>query len=164
MKTLFRTLSLVALWALSGPAIAAEAVPINATFGIQWTPVNWDEPTDRITESLGAAGLPNGMVISIATRDHLDAVNGRITSDYVVIAFSAFDWIWAEYNNIPATYDPATNTASFFGPVNVVGGGGRFVGATGMLSIRTTILFPAKNSPIPPVGTFDIKGVIKTAN
>ena len=163
MKTLFRTLSLDALWALSGPAIAAEAVPINATFGIQWTPVDWSVITDRITESLGAAGLPNGRVISIATRDHLDAVNGRITSDYAVIAFSDSDWVWAEYDNIPAAYDAATNTASFFGPLKVVGGGGRFVGATGTLSIRTTILFPAKGSPIPPVGTFDIKGVIKTA-
>ncbi len=158
MKTLLRPVSLIALWTLSGLALAGEAVPVNTSFGIQWTPVNWSVPTDRITESLGAAPLPNGHVIGIATRDHLDAVNGRITSDYVMIAFSATDWVYARYDHIPAVYDPATNTASFFGPLQVVGGEGRFAGATGTLSIRTTIQF----DPLP-VGTFDVKGVIKTA-
>ena len=43
--------------------------------------------------------------------------------------------------------------------MTVLGGEGRFDGATGELSIRTTIRF----DPLP-VGTFDIKGVIKTAN
>ena len=159
MKTLFRTLSLVALWALSGPSLAAEAVPINATFGIQWTPIDWSDPTCRKTESLGAAEFPPGRVISLITRDCLNVLPpARITSDLGILAFSPTDWVWVSYENIPAGYDPVTNTASFGGPLNVVGGTGRFVGATGTLTIRTEILF----DPLP-VGTFTIKGVIKTA-
>lgn len=159
MHKLSKVLTVVAAWLLAGAAFAGEAVPINTSFGIQWTPVDWSVPTDRITESLGAARLSNGKVLQIASRDHLDAVNGRIRSDYLVIAFSATDWVYAAYTDIPARYDPATNTASFFGPLQVVGGEGRFLGATGTLSIRTTIEF----YPMP-VGTFDVKGVIKTAD
>jgi hypothetical protein len=102
--------------------------------------------------------LPNGKVIGIATRDHLNVITGTVSSDYVTLAFSETDWVYAEYDNIPAGYDPATNTASFGGPLKVVGGEGRFVGATGTLVIRSRILFSM------PVGTFDIQGVIKTAN
>jgi hypothetical protein len=166
MKTLFRTLTLVALCALSGPTLAAEAVPINATFGIQWTPIDWtSDPAARQTLSIGAAGLPNGSVISIISEDVLnpgDGINGSITSKSVIIAFSYSDWVYAEYDNIPAIFDPASGTASFFGPMKVVGGEGRFQGATGTLSIRSRIIFPY--GVVPPVGTFDIKGVIKTAN
>ena len=158
MNMFTRTISLLTLWAISAVAIAGGAVPINTSFGVQWTPVDWSVPTDRITECLGAARLPNGKVLGIATRDHLDAVNGRITSDYVMIVFSDTDWVYAKYTNIPAVYHPETNTASFFGPLQVVGGEGRFVGATGTLSLRTTVQF----SPLP-VATYDIKGVIKTA-
>ena len=159
MKILKKTVVLLATWLICGAAMADHAVPINARFGIQWTPVDWSVITDRVTESMGAAGLPNGKVIGIATRDHLDAVNGRITSDYVIIAFSPSDRVYARYTGIPAVYFPATNTASFYGPLHVEGGEGRFLGATGTLSIRTTILF----EPLP-VGTFHIRGVIKTAN
>jgi hypothetical protein len=41
--------------------------------------------------------------------------------------------------------------------MTVVRGWGRFAGAAGSLTIRSKILFG------PLVGTFDIKGVIKTA-
>ena len=159
MRALTKTLAVLATILLTGPALAGEAVPINATFGIQWTPVDWSNPYGRITESLGAAGLPNGKVLSIYSQDSLDAVNGRITSDFVAIAFSDTDVVYVKYDGIPAVYYPETNTASFSGPVTVLGGEGRFDGATGKLSIRTTIRF----SPLP-VGTFDIKGVIKTAD
>lgn len=157
-RLVFSALALVCLF--SNPVAAQEAVPINATFGIQWTPVDWSALTNRITETTGAAGLSNGKVIGIATRDHLNALEGKITSDYVILFFSATDLVYAEYTDIPAGYDPATDTASFGGPLTVVGGEGRFVGAKGTLSIRSKILFPPF---LPPVGTFDIKGVIKTA-
>jgi hypothetical protein len=159
MRVLTKTLAVLATILLTVPALAGEAVPINATFGIQWTPIDWSSPYGRITESLGAAGLPNGKVLSIYSQDNLDAVNGRITSEFVAIAFSDTDVVYVKYEGIPAVYYPETNTASFFGPVTVLGGEGRFDGATGKLSIRTTIRF----SPLP-VGTFDIKGVIKTAD
>jgi hypothetical protein len=158
MNSLLKTVALAAAWLVSSAALAGEAVPVNATFGIQWTPVDWSNPFGRITESLGAAGLPNGKVLSIYSQDNLDAVNGRITSEFVAIAFSDTDVVYVKYQDIPAVYNPETNTASFFGPVTVLGGEGRFDGATGKLSIRTNIRF----SPLP-VGTFDIKGVIKTA-
>lgn len=158
MNALLKTVVLAAAWLVSSAALAGEAVPVNATFGIQWTPVNWTNPYGRVTQSLGAAGLANGKVLGIAARDRLDAVNGKITSEAVMIAFSDTDWVYAEYEDIPAVYYPATNTASFFGPMKVVGGEGRFLGATGTLSIRSTIQF----EPLP-IGTFHIKGVIKTA-
>lgn len=160
MKALLRTLAITAALFASGAALAGEAVPINATFGIQWTPIDWSDPTCRRTESLGAAGLPNGNVIGIVTQDCLDTrPPGRITSDLGILVFSAEDWVWVSYENIPAGYDPLTNTAGFGGPLKVVGGTGRFVGATGTLTIQTKIFF----DPLP-VGTFAIKGVIKTAN
>lgn len=158
MNLLLRAVALAAALLVSSVAIAGEAVPINATFGIQWTPIDWTNPSDRITESLGAAGLPNGRTIGIAIRDHLDAVNGSVASDTVVLFFSDTDWVYAEYSAIPARYDPATNTASFGGPLAVVGGEGRFLGATGTLTIRSRILFSL------PVGTFAIKGVIRTSD
>lgn len=162
MKALLRTLAITAALLMSGAALAGEAVPINATFGIQWRPINWTSGPCRSTESLGAAGLPNGNVISIITRDCLTPTSpilGTITSDLGILVFSPTDWVWVSYENIPAAYDPLTNTAGFGGPLKVVGGTGRFAGATGTLTIQTRILF----DPLP-VGTFDIKGVIKTAN
>ena len=157
MNASLRAVAIAAALLISGSSMAGEAVPINATFGIGWTPVNWENPADRITESLGASGRAGGVVIGVATRDHLNTITGRISSDYVILAFSDTDWVYAQYADIPAGYEPATNTASFVGPLEVVGGEGRFVGATGTLSIHSTIRFSL------PVGTFDIKGVIKTA-
>lgn len=158
MNAFLRTLGLAAALLMSTAAFAGEAVPINTTFGIQWTPVDWANPADRITETMGAAGLPNGKVIGIATRDHLNTLTGRISSDYVTLVFSDNDWVYAQYESIPAGFDPATNVASFGGPLKIVGGEGKFLGATGTLTIRSTILFSM------PIGTFDIKGVIKTAD
>jgi hypothetical protein len=158
MNALTRSAALTVVLLVAHVAMAGEAIPVNATFGIEWTPVDWSDPADRITETLGAAGLPNGKTIGIATRDHLDTVTGRISSDYVVLAFSNADWIYAQYVAIPAGYDPVTDTASFGGPLEVIGGEGKFVGARGTLTIRSKILFSL------PVGTFDIQGVIKTAD
>jgi hypothetical protein len=158
MKVTTRTVLLAATFILPCVTLAGEAMPINTTFGIQWTPVDWSNLSDRITESLGAAGLPNGKTLAVATRDHLDAINGRVTSDYVVLLFSETDWVYAEYSDIPAGYDPATNIASFGGPLHVVGGEGKFAGASGTLTIHSKILFSL------PVGTFAIKGVVHTAD
>jgi len=164
VKTLLRLVALSVALLVSATALAdggadghrhRDVIPLNATFGVQWTPVDWSNPEDRITETLGAAGLRNGKVIGIATRDHLNAVAGTISSDYVTLVFSDADRVYAEYENIPAGYDPATDTASFGGPLRVVGGEGLFAGATGTLRIRSRILFSL------PVGTFDIDGVIK---
>lgn len=164
MKTLLRVVALsVAL--LASATVAAngstdgyrhrDLVPVNLTFGVQWTAVDWTDPEDRITETLGAAGLHYGKVVAIATRDHLDTVAGTISADYVTLIFSDADRVYAAYEDIPAGYDPATNTASFGGPLRIVGGEGRYAGATGTLRIRSRILFSL------PVGTFDIDGVIK---
>lgn len=163
MNALLRALALTAALLTSGTALAGEAVPINATFGIQWTQIDWNNLEDRITETMGAAGLPNGKVIGIATRDHLNVPAETISSDYVTLYFSATDWVYAEYEDIPAGFDPATNTASFGGPLKVLGGEGRFVGATGTLTIRSTIPFDPLFKWMS-IGTFHIKGVIKTAD
>lgn len=157
--TLFqKTAAALALaWLASSPALAQEAVPINATFGFQWTPVDWSTQI-RVTATEGAAGLPNGTVISIVTQDRLDIIAGHITSDYVILFFSPADVVYAMYDRIPAGYDAATDTASFGGAMTVLGGEGRFLGASGNLTIRSKVLFG------PLVGIFDIKGVIETAN
>lgn len=157
-RLVFSALALVCL--LSNPVAAQEAVPINATFGIQWTPENWDpyspsNPVVRETSSLGAAGLPNGKVLAIQSYDFLNAQAGTIHG-HAALAFSYEDGVEVEYSGA-ASFNPQTFTASFYGPMTVVGGWGRFAGATGSLTIRSNILFG------PFVGTFDIKGVIKTA-
>ena len=126
MNALLKALALTAALLVSSAALAGEAVPVNAKFGIQWTPVDWSNPFGRITESLGAAGLPNGKVLSIYSQDSLDAVNGRITSEFVAIAFSDTDVVYVKYENIPAVHYPETNIASFFGPMTVLGGRGSF--------------------------------------
>lgn len=159
MKLFHKTAALVLAWLVLSPALAQESVPINATFGFQWTPVDWSTPV-RVTETVGAAGLPNGSVLSLVTRDRLDIIAGNVTSDYVVLFFSASDIVYARYDSIPAGYDPVTDTASFGGPMKVVGGEGRFLGATGDLSIRSKVLFPPGR---PPAGVFYVKGVIRTA-
>ena len=158
MNAMLRHAAIAAALLISSVSMAGEATPINATFGVQWMPVDWEDPADRITETLGAAGLPNGRTIGVAIRDHLDTITGRVHSDYVVLVFPDGDSLYAEYSDLPAGYDPATNTASFGGPLEVVGGEGRFLGATGTLTIRSKILFSM------PVGTFEIRGVIKTAD
>jgi hypothetical protein len=156
--TLFqKTAAALALaWLVLSPALAQQAVPINATFGFQWTPVDWSTPV-RVTATEGAAGLPNGTVISIVTQDRLDIIEGHITSDYVILFFSPSDVLYAMYDRIPAGYDSATDMASFGGPLTVVAGEGRFLGASGNLTIRSKVLFG------PLVGIFEIKGVIVTA-
>ena len=168
MNALLRALALTAALLTSGTALAGEAVPVNATFGIQWEGVNWkpeydfddDEdtvnPVVRTTSSTGAAGLPNGKVLAIESFDALDTVAGTINGQ-AVIYFSYTDGVVLEYSGAAAR-DAATGTAGFQGPMTVVAGWGRFEGATGSLTISSRILF------WPYVGRFDIKGVIKTAN
>ena len=155
MNTLLKALVLTVAWLVSSAAIAQEAVPVNATFGIQWTPDDWSNPTARTTESYGAAGLPNGQVLAIYTYDALDTVGGTIQG-YGILWFSYDDGVLVEYSG-PAGYDPKSNTASFRAAMTVVDGWGRFEGATGSLTNTSRILFG------PAVGTFQIKGVIKTA-
>ena len=160
MNAMLKALVLTAAWLVSAAALAGEAVPVNATFGIQWTPENWNpyapsNPVVRETRSLGAAGLPNGKVLAIDSHDFLDTQAGTIKGQAALL-FSYEDGVMVEYSGA-AGFDPQTFTASFYGPMTVVAGWGRFAGATGSLTIRSNILFG------PFVGTFDIKGVIKTA-
>ena len=105
MKTLLRLVALSVALLVSATALAnggadghrhRDVIPVNATFGVQWTPVDWSDPEDRITETLGAAGLRNGKVIGIATRDHLNTVSGTINSDYVILVFSDADRVYEE--------------------------------------------------------------------
>ena len=155
MNALLKTVALTAAWLVSSVALAGEAVPVNATFGIQWTPVDWSNDEARITETYGAAGLPNGQVLAIYTIDTLHPFEGRIAGRGK-LWFSSDDAVYVEYTG-PAAYDPVTDTASFRASMTVVGGEGRFAGATGSLTNTSRILFG------PWVGTFQIKGVIKTA-
>lgn len=169
MKALLNVLVFTAAWLTASCALAAEAVPVNATFGIQWTPVNWNpyapppppgqpdpNPVVRETCSTGAAGLPNGKVLAVDGCDRLDTAAGTIKGETALL-FSYEDGVILQYEG-RAGFDPLTFTAGFYGPMQVVYGWGRFAGATGSLTIRSNILFG------PLVGTFDIKGVIKTAN
>jgi hypothetical protein len=155
MNALLKTAALTVAWLVSSVALAGEAVPVNATFGIQWAPDDWSDETARTTESHGAAGLPNGKVLAIYTYDSLDTVAGTITG-YGILWFSYEDGVVVEYSG-PAGYDPRTDTAAFSASMTVVDGWGRFEGATGSLTNSSRILFG------PAVGTFQIKGVIKTA-
>lgn len=148
------------VWLVScNPAQAGESVPINAKFGIEWTQVNWSNPLNRISETRGAAGLPNGNSIGIATRGRSSAATGLASSEYVHLRYSATDWVYAQYVDMPVTFDPVTNTASFDGPLTVIGGEGRFSGASGTLKIHLEILFGDLL-----VGTVAINGVIRTAD
>jgi hypothetical protein len=156
MNALLKTVALTAAWLVSSAALAGEAVPVNATFGIQWTPDDWSDPAARTTETYGAAGLPNGKVLAIYTYDSLDTVAGTIAG-YGILWFSYDDGVVVEYSG-PAGYDPSTDTAAFNTSMTVVYGWGRFEGATGSLTNSSRILFG------PAVGTFNIKGVITTAN
>lgn len=153
------SISFIVCLMLSGPAHAGESVPINATFGIAWTQVDWSNPLHRITETRGAAGLENGNVIAIATRGHSNVLTGLATSEYVHLRFSETDWVYAQYVDIPIVFDPVTNTASLDGLFEVVGGEGRFAGASGTLAVRIKLLLSSLL-----VGTIDIKGVIRTAD
>jgi hypothetical protein len=160
MNAMLKALVLTAAWLVSAAALAGEAVPVNATFGIQWTPENWipfapDNPPISETSSLGAAGLSNGKVLAVESYDYLDREAGTIKGQ-ATLYFSYMDSVLLEYSGA-AGFNPETYIASFYGPMTVVGGSGRFAGATGSLTIRSNILFG------PFVGTFDIKGVIKTA-
>jgi hypothetical protein len=160
MNAMLRTFVLTAAWLVSAAALAGEAVPVNATFGIQWTPENWnpyapDNPVVRDTSTLGAAGLPNGEVLAVQSYDSIDSAAGTIKGQAALL-FSYEDGVLVEYSGA-AGFNPETYTASFYAPMTVVAGWGRFAGATGSLTIRSNILFG------PFVGTFDIKGVIKTA-
>jgi hypothetical protein len=160
MKTLLKALALTVAWLVSSAALAGEAVPVNATFGIQWTAENWDpyapsNPVVRETTSYGAAGLPNGKVIALWSNDLLDTQAGTINGQ-AALQFSYEDGVLLSYTGA-AGFNSQTFTASFRGPMTVVGGWGRFAGATGSLTIESSILFG------PFVGTFNIKGVIKTA-
>ena len=169
MNALLRAFSLTAALLTSGTALAGEAVPVNATFGIQWEPMNWNpyapppgpgepdpNPVVRETCSVGAAGLPNGKVLAIDGCDEIDTAAGTIKGEAALL-FSYDDGVVVEYEG-RAGFDPLTFTAGFSGPMKVVYGWGRFAGATGSLTIRSSILFG------PFVGRFDIKGVIKTAD
>jgi hypothetical protein len=168
MNTLLRVLALIAAGLASGTALAGKAVPVNATFGIQWTPQNWtgdpqdpanfaDGPfTEWETTTLGAVGLPNGKVIAITSTDFLRPAQQSINGE-AVLWFSYTDAVFTVYEG-SAAFDEQAGTAGYSGPMTVVGGLGRFAGATGSLTIKSHILF------WPYAGTLHVKGVIKTAN
>mgnify|MGYP001768089388 CR=1 FL=1 len=168
MNTLLKALALTAAWLVSSAALAGEAVPVNATFGVQWNPENWNgnplDPasfedgyaTEWITTTEGAAGLANGKVIAIQSADNLRPLQGTIDGQ-VTLWFSYADAVVLAYEG-SAAFDEAAGTAGYSGPMTVVGGWGRFAGATGSLTIKSNILF------YPFVGTLQIKGVIKTAD
>jgi len=171
MSTMLKALALTAAWLVSSAALAGEAVPVNATFGIQWTPQGWSgdpqDPanflpppntfdTEWVTTTEGAAGLANGKVIAVQSVDSLRPLQGTIDGQ-VVLWFSYADAVVLAYQG-SAAFDEAAGTAGYSGPMTVIGGWGRFLGATGSLTIKSNILF------YPYVGTFQIKGVIKTAN
>ena len=177
MNTLLKALALTAAWLVSSAALAGEAVPVNATFGIQWNPENWDGnplnpsnlakglATEWETTTQGAAGLPNGKVIAIESTDYLrplqQSINGEAT-----LWFSYTDAVSVVYEGT-AGFDMQTGTASYSGPMTVVGGLGRFEGASGTLTIRSNIFFHPFIPPYfrgPLAGTLQIKGVIKTAD
>jgi len=125
MSTMLKALALTAAWLVSSAALASEAVPVNATFGIQWTAKNWNpyapsNPPVRETSSLGAAGLPNGKVLAIQSYDFLDPQAGTINGQAALL-FSRDDGVLVEYSGA-AGFDPQTFTASFRGPMTVVAG------------------------------------------
>jgi hypothetical protein len=95
-------------------------------------------------------------VIAIQSYDFLDTQAGTINGE-AALFFNYEDGVVVEYTGT-ASFDPQTFTASFSGPMSVIGGWGRFAGSSGVLRIRSRILFG------PLVGTFEIQGVIKTAN
>lgn len=178
MNTLLKALALTAAWLVSSAALAGEAVPVNATFGIQWTPQGWNgDPTDQgnflpwpdtfatewVTTTEGAAGLANGTVIAIQSTDNLRPAQGTIDGE-ATLWFSYTDAVSVTYEGT-AGFDMQTGTASYSGPMTVVGGTGRFEGASGTLTIRSNIFFHPFFSPVggPYAGTLHIKGVIKTA-
>ena len=144
-----------------GRRLDSFKVQVRLAYCIQWTAVNWDpaaadNPQVRETSSLGAAGLSNGKIIAIDSFESLDTGAGTIQGQAALL-FSYEDGILVEYSGA-AGFDPLSFTAFFGGPMNVVYGWGRFAGAKGSLTIVSKILFG------PQVGTFEIKGVIKTAN
>ena len=168
MNAFVKALAITATLLASGAALAGQAVPVNATFGIQWTPQNWDgDPlnpanftngpaTEWETTTLGAVGLPNGNVIAITSTDFLRPVQQSINGE-AVLWFSYTDAVFAVYEGT-AAFDEQEGTAGYSGPMTVVGGLGRFAGATGSLTIKSHILF------WPYAGTLHVKGVIKTAD
>jgi hypothetical protein len=86
MKAILRAVALSVTLLASAAALAGEAVPVNATFAIQWTPENWnpygeDNPVVRETSGFGAAGLPNRKVIAIQSYDFLDTQAGTINGE-----------------------------------------------------------------------------------
>ena len=103
MKLKLSAATLVLACLMSSSVVAQEAVPINATFGFQWTPVDWSTPV-RVTSTEGAAGLPSGAVISLVTQDRLDIIAGNVTSDYAILFFSPTDIVYAAYDKIPAGF------------------------------------------------------------
>jgi hypothetical protein len=116
MNAMLRAFVLTAACLLSAAALAGEAVPVNATFGIQWTPDNWNpyapnNPVVRETSSLGAAGLPNGKVLAIDSHDFLDTQAGTIRGQAALL-FSYDDGVLVEYSGA-AGFNPETFTASF---------------------------------------------------
>lgn len=179
MNTLLKALALTVAWLVSSAALAQESVPVNATFGIQWTPEDWNGnpldpsnfllpdpgPTEWKTTTQGAAGLSNGKVISITSTDFLRPLQRSINGE-AVLWFSYTDAVFATYEGA-AGFDEQAGTASYSGPMTVVGGLGRFAGASGTLTIRSNIFFyPFFSTPYvggPYAGTLHIKGVIKTA-
>ena len=181
MNALLKALVITAAWLVSSAALAGEAVPVNATFGIQWNPENWDGnpvnpanflpppntfDTEWITTTQGAAGLPNGRVIAISSTDFLRPAQQSINGE-AVLWFSYTDAVFTVYEGA-AGFDQQAGTASYSGPMTVVGGLGRFAGASGTLTIRSNIFFyPFFSQPYigqPFAGTLHIKGVIRTAN
>ena len=163
MHALLRTFGLAAALFISAAAFASEAVPVNATFGIQWTPENWnpygeDNPIVRETSSVGAAGLPNGKVIAIQSYDFLDTQAGTINGE-AALFFNYEDGVVVEYTGT-ASFDPQTFTASFSGPMTVIGGWGRFAGSSGALPLAGFAVNDASGAefaggtaepPLPPL-------------
>jgi hypothetical protein len=96
--------------------MAQHAVPIKATFDASGRRLA-GRPRFGSLRQRAPPVCPTTKIISLVTQDRLDVINGKVTSDYVILFFSSEDIVYAKYGDLPAGYDPATNAASFRGPL-----------------------------------------------
>lgn len=135
------------------PAMAGGRVPFKADFDTFFRLVgevppgtppcgDVDLPPEAgaeciVTQIEGVGRASHMGVATIELSDVLIFNDGapKATSNFVILTAANGDVLWGEYTDLPAPFDPATNTATISGPVRVVGGTGRFEEATGELQM-----------------------------
>src|SRR5436190_1301734 len=136
------------------PSRAKGEVPFRASFDTEFQ-VTSGPPILNITVQGDGNGLHIGKSKTFTTNQVVNLVTGTATATYTVIAANGDTVVFQDEFNVV----PTSNGVTFEGTYEIIGGTGRFSGATGHGVLTGSAVFTGPNTG---VGEFTFEGFISS--